>query len=200
MASELQDPIDEAWNEVAAATADLPEEPATVAPGELVDSDGYPTEEALEHLERFTGTPAEYVAFAESLFVNGAGVQVEDLDDRWNHGMKRVSFVTGGWSGCESVISVIEGSMFSFRFAREWRSGGYWAYEIHSSQWDNSPSFLGKMWILAEEKHPDRGMYPERLHTVDTGQLRHIIDLIDSNQTLLARHRLVELTKKAEQA
>ncbi|MGW8431406.1 hypothetical protein ACWGJ9_09790 [Curtobacterium citreum] len=199
MASEHDPAVDAAWNDLAAATAGIPDEPATVEPGELVDSNGYPTEEALEHLRRFTGTPAEYVTYAESLFVNGAGVHVEDLDGRWDRGMKRVSFVTGGWSGCESVISAIEGSMFSFRFAREWKSGGYWAYEIHASQWDADPSFLGKMWVLAEQNNPDRGMYPERRRTVDTGQLRHIIDLIDNDQMVLARQRLVELTTKAEQ-
>ncbi len=200
MASEDDPVLYAVWADIAKATADLPDEPAMVEPGELVDSHGYPTEEALEHLRRFTGTPAEYVAYAESLFVNGAGVEIEDLTGGWRTGMKRVSFVTGGWSGCESVISAIEGSMFSFRFAREWKSGGYWAYEVHASQWDEPPSFLGKMWVLAEEKNPDRGMHPERLHTVDTGRLRHIIDLIDNDQTILARQRLVELTTKAERA
>ena len=192
--------IDQAWADLAAAAAAAheDEEPATVEPGELVDSHGYPTEAALEHLTRFEGTPAEYVAYAESLFVNGAGVQVEDITDRWSRDIKRVTFVTGGWSGCEDVISSIEDSMFSFAFKREWRSGGYWAYEVPANRWNADPGFLGKTWVLQEQRDKVRGFNPARIRPIDTALLRHVITLIDNDQLLVARQRLVEATTQAE--
>ncbi|WIB65472.1 hypothetical protein [Curtobacterium sp. MCBD17_040] len=182
----------------AAAAAQEDEEPATSEPGDLFDSHGYPTDEALERLARFEGTPAEYVAYAESLWVNGAGVTIEDISDRWQRTWKRVTFVTGGWSGCEDVISQVEHSMFSFRFKREWKSGGYWMYEIPTDQWDSAPSFLGKLWVLAEQQSPTRGMHVSRIRPIDTALLRHVIDLLDNDQTLVARQRLVEASTAAE--
>lgn len=164
--------------------------------GALYDEDGYPTDEALDYLDRFEGTPAEYVAYAESLWDGGAGVRIEDAD-RWGRPTKKVSFVTGGWSGCETVAGHMKRTMFSFAYWQHSTRGGLTVFEVPASQWDE-PIFLGKLRLLDQKTSPKTGSYPERLRTVNTAELRVIIDTMDDDHYDAARENLVLLTKRLE--
>jgi hypothetical protein len=80
-------------------------------PEELIDEDGYPTEEALDHLKTFHGTGAEVVAYIRSLMNNGASMR-EDFVDGYGRNRQRPILVTGGWSGCEQVVSALQETIF----------------------------------------------------------------------------------------
>lgn len=103
---------------------------------DLMDEDGYPTQEALDRLEHFTGSPKEFVEYATSIYSGYGAIAVEDVLNGWNYPVKEVTIVTGGWSGNEKVVSTIERTMFSFAYWQESHRGGLHKYQIHKDQWD----------------------------------------------------------------
>lgn len=109
---------------------------------------GYPSEEELHRLAAFTGSPRELMEYAQSLWQGGAGTRV-DVVERWGRQHHRVTLVTGGWSGCESVISVLHGTL-AVMYAREWRYGGWYVFEFPSDLWDRDVS-----WDWSPRGHDD---------------------------------------------
>lgn len=51
---------------------------------------------------------------------------VDDFDDP----VKLIEFSTGGWSGCESIIGLIERRFDLRHFMLSWRRGGHYVFEI----------------------------------------------------------------------
>lgn len=112
---------------------------------DLYNEDGYPTEEALNALRDFYGTPEEFVDYATALY-RGGFVKVEKTnpaDDRWERVFIEVSFVTGGWSGAESVSSVIHDTLFHFAYWEMSRRGGLFVYRVSDHQWNGERGLLG---------------------------------------------------------
>lgn len=103
---------------------------------DLYDGDGYPTNEALERLEHFEGTPAEMAEYIKSLMKMG-GAKIEDFTDEWDRPRKRLTLVTMGWSGCESVIGVLHKTLFHFAYWQSSHRGGLYTYEIPMLTWDS---------------------------------------------------------------
>ena len=50
---------------------------------------------------------------------------------------------TGGWSGNESVISALDGTMFNLRWWETTKRGGMYVYKVRADDW-NSESNLGR--------------------------------------------------------
>lgn len=101
----------------------------------LIDDDGYPTEEALIALQNWTDTPRNLINnILDPIFCRGAGITVEEtrIHDR---DMTQVSLVTGGWSGCETAIGVIERSMLGCYWEASHR-GGLHVYNIPTDDYD----------------------------------------------------------------
>jgi hypothetical protein len=96
--------------------------------------DGYPTEEVLAALPYFTGTPAEFFDILETLFGPGGIATAEEVQDPWGRQTMKVDLVTGGWSGCESVIGVLERCHFGYWWQSSSR-GGLHIYEVPSDHW-----------------------------------------------------------------
>lgn len=92
----------------------------------------YPTDEALDALAAFTGTPSE--------FLEAAHRQWNDDYGRWDKGRlvgdgterpgTRVVLATGGWSGNESVISAVQDTMFHLMFWYSSTRGGLHEYRV----------------------------------------------------------------------
>jgi hypothetical protein len=102
---------------------------------ELIDDDGYPTDEALEHLRTFTGTTEEIVAYVRSLMYNGLSV-LEDFTNDYGRPEKRLTLITGGWSGCESVIGTLRETMFHPIFWESSFRGGKHTFTFSPAQWE----------------------------------------------------------------
>lgn len=103
---------------------------------DLYDGDGYPTDAALERLEHFEGTPLEMAEYVKSLMKMG-GAKIEDFTDDWGRPRKRLTLVTMGWSGCESVIGVLHKTLFHFAYWQTSERGGLYTYEIPMLTWDS---------------------------------------------------------------
>lgn len=104
---------------------------------ELIDGDGYPTDTALDRISTFTGSAEEMANYVGSLMHNGAA-QLEDFVDDFQRPGKRLTLVTGGWSGCESVISALQGTMFHFLGWESSFRGGKHTYTFTPQQWEMS--------------------------------------------------------------
>lgn len=116
------------------ATAQRPELSGWVARMTDWDDDGYPTGEAFESLRRFKGTPEAYVERVRELSRNGF-VRVEDSVDQWGQAHKKLEVVTGGWSGVEQLVSVMEETMFWFAFWESSHRGGLFTFDVPADTW-----------------------------------------------------------------
>lgn len=106
---------------------------------------GYPTKRELKKIKHFYGTLPEFFDYVESLWVNGAGVSREEYVDEWSRQNLRITFVTGGWSGCETTIGVVTKTLASFMTHSKWERGGLFEFDIHEVYRNMEPSFWGYM-------------------------------------------------------
>lgn len=90
--------------------------------------DHYPTEEALRRIRDFKGTPDDLIDLVDDLLV-GMGYGQCWWGDYEGEGME-VTFITGGWSGCEDVLSQLEKTMFHLRFWESTHRGGKVIYRV----------------------------------------------------------------------
>jgi hypothetical protein len=104
--------------------------------GGVLDDDGYPTEDGLVALDQFDGAPEALVAYIGTMMEHYGFANVEDfIDDFGNVPSKRLTLVTGGWSGCEEVIGRLSNTLFHFAFwESSWR-GGKHTYVIPAKLW-----------------------------------------------------------------
>lgn len=107
---------------------------------ELIDEDGYPTDAALDRISTFTGTAEEMVRYVQSLMHNGRAT-LEDFVDDFGRPEKRLTLITGGWSGCESVIGALHETMFQIMFWESSFRGGKHTYTFSLPQWEMSLSW-----------------------------------------------------------
>ena len=101
---------------------------------ERFDDDGYPTEAAIERLQSFEGSAGEMVSYITSLMRNGFST-LENFTDDFGRAQKRLTLVTGGWSGCETVIGALDSTMFHFIFWESSFRGGKHTYTFSPIQW-----------------------------------------------------------------
>ena len=103
-------------------------------PDELIDDDGYPTDEALDHLRAFTGSTEEIVAYVRSLMYNGLSV-LEEYTNGFGQPEKRLTLITAGWSGCESVVGALHETIFHHMFWESSFRGGQHTFTFSPAQW-----------------------------------------------------------------
>lgn len=107
-------------------------------PDELIDDDGYPTDEALDYLRAFTGSTEELVAYVRSLCGHSV---LKDFTNGFGRPEKRLTLITAGWSGCESVVGALHETMFHLMFWESSFRGGKHTYTFSPSQWEMSLSW-----------------------------------------------------------
>lgn len=89
------------------------------------DIDGYPTDTTLNIIKFWKGDFSELMKFIAPYF-NGAYGRCENrsIDDAWE-------VVTGGWSGCESVIQALkENTVFWLVCWYLSKRGGYYEFRV----------------------------------------------------------------------
>lgn len=93
----------------------------------MIDQDGYPTEETLKRISGFDIMKEDPFEFAEYLCDNW----VNGFPPKWNPKTGGLELHTGGWSGCESIISALESSkgfptFWGLYWYKSVRGGHYW--------------------------------------------------------------------------
>jgi hypothetical protein len=95
--------------------------------GAVIDHQGYPTEDTLKKIAAFNILKDDPIAFTEYLCDNWVNGYPPEYDKK--HGTLQLS--TGGWSGCESIISALQGTMYWVMFWYQSKAGGhYWFKNI----------------------------------------------------------------------
>lgn len=97
-------------------------------------TDGYPTDEWLDHMRTFTGTARELVdMLTEGMRMGGV---VVETGEEFGRPIREVYLWTGGWSGCETIISHLERTFFWFAWWYQSRRGGGFWFHVPEDQWD----------------------------------------------------------------
>lgn len=125
---------------------------------ELGPEHGYPSEEELQRLAAFRGTPRELVEYVQSIWRNGGGTSVT-RETAWS-GREEVvaTFVTGGWSGCEEIIGVL-GNTLALMYSHSWKRGGLHSYAFPAAVYDADKSWDWE--LLPGEPRRGDGPYAE---------------------------------------
>lgn len=89
----------------------------------LLNKDGYPTQEALLEVARFDAVKDVdgYINLIESLW---------KYPDRFVLKGNKLYMSTGGWSGNESVIEAMRQNFFFFFAHTQWKRGGHFWFSL----------------------------------------------------------------------
>ena len=142
---------------------------------------GYPSEEELQRLAAFRGTARELVEYVESIWRNGAGTFVLRGLNHWGKAEVTASFVTGGWSGCEKIVGVLN-STLARTFASKWGRGGLHEYTFPAKVYDSDEPWD---WALPADGAPEEpGPYAyvrDRLASLEAAVDERIHELADQD-------------------
>lgn len=96
----------------------------------MINKDGYPTQDGLEAIKNFSGHIA----------TPGAKLDIETLlellhvvwyfPDYIKRNGRQLELHTGGWSGNEEIISVLQESMFWYLYWQKSERGGHYYFEL----------------------------------------------------------------------
>ncbi len=103
---------------------------------ELLDIEGYPTEQYLDFIEQYEpdeSLPIEVLVsqvIREGWYMSDWGFKLH----RKRNGKQKLELHTGGWSGNEEIISAIKNNIMLSNFHMKyvmWRVGGHHYFEIN---------------------------------------------------------------------
>lgn len=101
------------------------------------DRDGYPTDETLDAIEAFPIKVDDPSSFLK--FVREAWSDYGSIKEEWRgNGTLQVEFVTGGWSGNESIMYAIKSNVFYPLYWQSSHRGGLHVFIIPASH-SNTP-------------------------------------------------------------
>lgn len=151
------------------------------ADDELGPDQGYPSAAELQRLASFRGTPRELIDYVESIWRNGAGTLVTRQQDHWGKEVVIATFITGGWSGCESVIGTLNRTL-ALIYKSAWQRGGSHSYSFPATVYDSDKAWD---WELPLHDLPEGdGPYAEvrdRLATLEAAVDERVHELADAN-------------------
>lgn len=116
----------------------------------LVDDDGYPTDWGIAAVRCFHGSPAALVELLEQMWWTPTLMTVDEWLDGQLGAVVRVSLATGGWSGNETLIDTLDGSMFHLRFWESSHRGGRHVYEVPKREWQ----VAGQLGVIVTDSNP----------------------------------------------
>ena len=103
---------------------------------ELLDEDGYPTDDALEIVRLWHwNDPRGWFDFIKSIwYFSSWGWHEGEADHEYKKGEKvyRYNISTAGWSGNESIIDIMQSTEMMWHL--NWvssRRGGHYVFELH---------------------------------------------------------------------
>ncbi len=100
------------------------------------DEDGYLTQEWLRALRNRPFEAFEAAAFLVDIFpravvcLSCASIEVIDDTDRLDRPVKIIKFHTGGWSGAEELIGIMNSHLWIKLRQTVWKRGGHFTYEV----------------------------------------------------------------------
>ena len=102
-------------------------------PTELLDFDGYPTDEFLQFIRDYTPDKMPILVFidilAEGWYFGDWGFRLR----RIYKGKRKLELHTGGWSGNEETIEAVLSNVYLTHFTmsyEKWYTGGHYYFEI----------------------------------------------------------------------
>ena len=154
---------------------------------EILDENGYPTDEALEAIARWTGTPRVLLDdLLAPIFEPYGNLTISTDIDEYAKPVRKVRFATGGWSGCESAIGALRQNFFWFLWWTTSTRGGVTEFEIPEQSYDKPlVKVLPQRNVLADTAAVGQFMraFGQEVRTVPTAD-------VDPNERLL-RGRIV---------
>lgn len=109
----------------------------------------YPTDEALELITNFEGTPRQLFGLVKELWYTSDSAHISEQPN--DDGDYEIVLVTVGWSGNESIVGALEASWGIGTLC--WHSstrGGRHEYRVRSEKWDNPIGALaGRLSVCA---------------------------------------------------
>lgn len=109
-----------------------------------LDSDGYPTDEALERIKEWghdekVGDHFALMAFIKTFWwYPDWGWAEDDYKDEVYGNVRRFRISTGGWSGNESIIGAMhENFVFWSMCWHSSRRGGHWEFRLKQRKGEN---------------------------------------------------------------
>lgn len=107
--------------------------------------DGYPTEESIERLSNANLSWEEadrFLLLDLPEIKKGIGCMSVDIEDADRHGrpVKRVTYVTGGWSGAEDLIAAMLDNATIKLMHTKWLRGGLFEFEVPVKEPPHDPS------------------------------------------------------------
>ena len=94
-----------------------------------------PSDEQVEAVQSFAGTPQALVELLRELWWLPETVSVEQTVDDLGGAVVRVSFVTSGWSGNETLLSALGSTLFHGLWWQSSVRGGLSVYEVPLDWW-----------------------------------------------------------------
>ena len=97
-----------------------------------LDDDGYPTDQTLTNIENWGDSPKKLMESISSLFIPYGKCELQADDKTW-------IVVTGGWSGCETVIRSLRKNWVFWTLSWELeRRGGLYEFETDQKSWEKN--------------------------------------------------------------
>jgi len=105
-----------------------------ILPEELLDHEGYPTEELLEFISKYE--PSDDFPLIKFIEVLESAWWMPDWGFKLHKkykGKTKLELHTGGWSGNEEIMSAIESNLILGLYLRHtmWKRGGHYYYEFY---------------------------------------------------------------------
>ena len=101
---------------------------------DLLDDGGYPTDDYLEYIKKYTGEVLPINDFVEYVLQDGWWMPEWGFRLRRKYrGVRKLELHTGGWSGNEDIMEAILGNIHLTRREMQyvmWRTGGHYYFEI----------------------------------------------------------------------
>lgn len=114
----------------------------------LDEDDVYPTEAAIEFIEKYptTGSLLDLFAFIESIWWQSEMLwhEQEMFDVDTKRHVKQYHISTGGWSGNEDIIRALQMTKYNYIWICTWvqsRRGGHYIFEVDLEQADRNFQF-----------------------------------------------------------
>lgn len=109
--------------------------------------EGYPDEAWIERFNKLPRTAiapteaADFLVKRLPLIANTIScmqVRIEDGKDEFSDKpLKRIEYITGGWSGAEDLIEAMLGQFWISHYHTLWKRGGYFVFEVPASALPN---------------------------------------------------------------
>lgn len=129
-----------------------------------VGADGCPVDESLTRLFTSGHTIEEVVsAVGEYFSANYGQHRVSEGVDEWTGDKVRVhEFVTGGWSGCEQIVSLMEGSVAGILGWESSHRGGLHVYRFAPDVMNVAVDFSSPLRLNERDEQKDRELTAAR--------------------------------------